>query len=53
MFEQIGDHPDIARAMRTGYPFRLREDDEEDYDGYDADAEYEERRDGVFNGYDD
>ena len=39
---KIPDHPDIERALRTGYPYGVQEEDEyEDEDEY-IDDEYEE-----------
>ena len=39
----ILEHPEITRALRTGYPSRMQEDEDLD-DEYGADRAYEERR---------
>lgn len=45
----IPDHPDIENALRTGYP---RSYGCSDYDDYDEDAAYEERRERELFGED-
>lgn len=37
------EHPEISCCLRTGYPSWKQERDE-DYEAYDEDAEYDERR---------
>ena len=39
------EHPDITSALRTGYPSWMQ--DEEDQEGCDEDALYEEKRDAA------
>ena len=41
----ILEHPDITRALRTGYPDGGREEPAEEYD---EDAAYEERREDSY-----
>ena len=43
------EHPEIGWIERTGYPSWMQEEDDEEedeeYEMYDEDSEYEERRD--------
>lgn len=41
MYRNLPDHPDIERALRTGYPYGVQEEEYEDEDEYIED-EYEE-----------
>jgi hypothetical protein len=42
----ILEHPDITRALRTGYPDREHEDTQEEFD---EDALYEEQREAAYD----